>query len=318
MVWYFQKGVFQQMKQKWIALMAAVTLAVSMLVPFNALAATSETKNPINEKLGVPIVVYGANLSADEKEKVKTALRVDQESEIDEITISGEDLAKYIKDSNPSSRMYSSAKITRQDEGKGLVISIVTPENITQVTSEMYASAMLTAGIEDAIVEIAAPKPVTGHSALVGIYKAYEVKTGETLDIERTDVANDELSVATSLAESAGISDQQVADLLTQVKQAIAENKPETKEEVQKIVEEQLDKLQINLSDKDRQLLIDLMDRISKLDIDFSKLSSQLSDLSAKFEEKFGTLFEDQGFWQSVKNFFQNMMDTISTWFSKE
>ena len=62
----------------------------------------------------------------------------------------------------------------------------------------MYANAMLTAGIEDAIVEVAAPKAVTGHSALVGIYKAYEVTTGETLDIERTDVANEELSVATS------------------------------------------------------------------------------------------------------------------------
>ena len=42
---------------------------------------------------------------------------------------------------------------------------------------------MLTAGVEDAIVEIAAPKKVTGHSALVGIYKAYEV-SGETLDTD--------------------------------------------------------------------------------------------------------------------------------------
>lgn len=209
------------MKQKWISLVAALVLIFSVLVPMGASAATTEQKNPINEKLGVPIVVYGSNLSADEKEKVKTALRVANESEVDEITISGQDLAKYIKDSNPSSRMFSSAKITRQDVGKGLTISIVTPENITQVTSEMYASAMLTAGIEDAIVEIAAPKPVTGHSALVGIYKAYEVKTGETLDIERTDVANDELSVATSLAESAGISDEQVAELLTQIKKQL-------------------------------------------------------------------------------------------------
>ena len=306
------------MKQKWISLVAALVLIFSVLVPMGVSAATTEQKNPINEKLGVPIVVYGSNLSADEKEKVKTALRVANESEVDEITISGQDLAKYIKDSNPSSRMFSSAKITRQDVGKGLTISIVTPENITQVTSEMYASAMLTAGIEDAIVEIAAPKPVTGHSALVGIYKAYEVKTGETLDIERTDVANDELSVATSLAESAGISDEQVAELLTQIKKAIAENKPASKEEVQQIVEDQLEKLQINLSDTDRQLLVDLMDRISNLNIDFSKLSSQLSDLSAKFEEKFGAILEDEGFWQSVKNFFNNLIDTISSWFSKE
>ena len=40
------------------------------------------------------------------------------------------------------------------------------------------------------------------------------------------------------------------------------------------------------------------MDRISNLNIDFSKLSSQLTDLSAKFEEKFGALLEDEGFWQ--------------------
>ena len=312
---HFEGG--QNMKQKWIALVAVFALMISIVLPFNASAATT-AKNPINEKLGVPIVVYGSNLSADEKAVVKTALRVDKEAEVDEITISGQDLAKYIKDSNPSARMFSSAKITRQDEGKGLVISIVTPENITQVTSEMYASAMLTAGIEDAIVEIAAPKPVTGHSALVGIYKAYEVKTGETLDIERTDVANDELSVATSLAESAGVTDEQVAELLTQIKKVIAENKPATKEEVQKIVEDQLEKFQINLSDKDRQLLVDLMDRISNLNIDFSKWSDQLSDLSTKFNEKFGAILEDEGFWQSVKNFFNSLIDTISSWFSKE
>lgn len=313
---YFEGGII--MKQKWIALVAALVLMLSIVMPVSTFAATTETKNPINEKLGVPIVVYGGNLSADEKETVKIALRVDKETEVDEITITGQDLAKYIKDSNPSSRMFSSAKITRQDEGKGLTISIVTPENITQVTSEMYASAMLTAGIEDAIVEIAAPKPVTGHSALVGIYKVYEAKTGETLDIERTDVANDELSVATSLAESAGVTDEQVAELLTQIKQVIAENKPESKEEVQQIVEEQLAKFQINLSDADRQLLVDLMDRISNLNIDFSKWSDQLSDLTAKFDEKFGAILEDEGFWQSVKNFFNNLIDTVSSWFSKE
>ena len=306
------------MKQKWIALFAVVALLFSSAFPMSTFAADTATKKPIDEKLGVPIVVYGSNLSNEEKEHVKTALRVEQESEIDEITISGQDLAKYIKDSNSSSRMYSSAKITRQDKGKGLTISVVTPENITQVTSEMYASAMLTAGIEDAIVEIAAPKPVTGHSALVGIYKAYEVKTGETLNIERTDVANDELSVATSLAETAGVSDEKVAELLTEIKRVIAETKPASKEEVQMIVEEQLAKFQINLSDKDRQLLVDLMDRISNLNIDFGKLSSQLSDLSSKFEEKFGAILEDEGFWQSVKNFFSNLIDTLSSWFAKE
>ncbi len=168
------------------------------------------------------------------KSPLKKSLKVKEEPEIEEITVSGEDLVKYIKDSNSSSRMYSSAKITRKNAGEGLVIEIVTPSNITQVTSEMYANAMLTAGIEDATVQVAAPKAVTGHSALVGIYKAYEVTTGETLDIDRTDVANEELSVATTLAKSAGVDDAKVAELLTEIKKDIAELKPATREDVEK------------------------------------------------------------------------------------
>ncbi|MCP1146292.1 DUF1002 domain-containing protein [Lysinibacillus endophyticus] len=304
------------MKQRWLSLVAVFALLFSVIIPASSFAATNETDvKAINEKLGVPIVVYGANLSEQEKETVKVALQVDKEAEVDEITVSGEDLVKYIKNSNASSRMYSSAKITRQDAGKGLIISIVTPDNITEVTSEVYANAMLTAGIEDAVVEIAAPKPVTGHSALVGIYKAYEVKTGETLDIERTDVANDELSVATQIAQNANISDEKIAELLTGIKKQIAELDPATKEEVEQIVKDQLAALNIQLSEQDRQLLVDLMDRISKLDIDFSKLSEQLTDLTTAFEEKFGDVLKDEGFWNSVKNFFNNLIETISSWF---
>ena len=302
------------MKMKWTKMLAVVVLALGVMVPATGLAAV-DSKKAIDEKLGVPIVVYGANLSEAEKESVKKSLKVDEEPEIEEITVSGTDLAKYITDSNSSSRMYSSAKITRKDAGEGLVIEIVTPENITQVTAEMYANAMLTAGIEDATVQVAAPKAVTGHSALVGIYKAYEVTTGETLDMERTDVANEELSVATSIAKSSGIDDAKVAELLTEIKKDIAELQPVTREEVQKIVEDQLSKLEINLSEQDRQLLVDLMDKISNLNIDFSKWSEQLNDISNTLQEKFGALMENEGFWEGVKNFFANLKEAISSWF---
>lgn len=302
-------------------MLVATMLVFGVLAPTTGFAADNTTPdnatpNAIDEKLGVPIVVYGANLSEAEKDSVKKSLKVNENPEVEEITVSGNDLAKYIKDSNASSRMYSSAKITRKDAGKGLVIEIVTPSNITQVTSEMYANAMLTAGIEDATVQVAAPKAVTGHSALVGIYKAYEVTTGKTLDIERTDVANEELSVATTIADSAGVDDAKVAELLTEIKKQIAELKPATREDVEKIVQEQLDKLEINLSEQDRQLLVDLMDKISKLDIDFSKWSEQLNDISNTIQEKFGSLMEDEGFWTSVKNFFADLKDTVSTWFN--
>ena len=291
-----------------LTMMMAAVLAIGISVP----AAVHAEDPVIDEKLGVPIVVYGANLSDAEKESVKISLGVAKEAEVEEISVDGSDLVKYIKDGNSKARMYSSAKITRRDAGKGLVISIVTPDNITQVTSEIYATAMLTAGIEDAVVEVAAPKKVTGHSALVGIYKAYEV-TGEKLDTERTDVANDELNLATKFAKETGVDSDKVAELLTEIKKQIAEKNPATKEEVEKIVTEQMKKLNINLSDADRQLLIDLMDRIRNLDIDFNKLSEQLSDMTSKIKETLGDI--DPGFWESVKEFFANLFESIQSWF---
>lgn len=267
----------------------------------------------IDEKLGVPIVVYGANLSDAERASVRTSLQVEKEAEVEEIYVDGNDLVKYIPDGDRNARMYSSAKITRQDAGKGLVIKIVTEENITQVTADMYGTAMLTAGIEDAVVEVASPKKVTGHSALTGIYKAYEV-SGEVLDTERTDVANDELNLATKFAEDAGIDQDKVSELLTEIKKEISDRKPATKEEVEEIVSEQLKKLNIELSDADRQLLIDLMDKIRGLDIDFGKLSEQLSDFSSKIKDKLGEI--DPSFWEKVKEFFSNIANSIKSWFN--
>jgi len=290
-----------------LAMIIAVALAFGFVLP-----EATNAESVINEKLGVPIVVYGANLSDAEKESVSKSLGVDKEAEVEEITIDGNDLIKYIKDGDSKARMYSSAKITRQDGGKGLVISIVTEDNITQVTPEMYANAMLTAGIEDAIVEVASPKKVTGHSALVGIYKAYEV-TGEKLDTDRTDVANDELNLATKLSEDVGVDSDKVSELLTEIKKEIAEKNPATKEEVEQIVSEQLAKLNIELSPADRQLLIDLMDKIRSLDIDFSKLSTQLGDMSDKIRDKLGDI--DPGFWDKVQEFFANLVESVKSIF---
>lgn len=273
----------------------------------------AQANTVINEKLGVPIVVYGSNLSDSEKAEVRKSLEVDKEAEVEEIYVAGSDLVKYIPDGDGRARMYSSAKITRQEAGKGLVIKIVTENNITQVTADMYGNAMLTAGIEDAVVEVASPKRVTGHSALVGIYKAYEV-SGEVLDTERTDVANDELNLATKFAEDAGINGDKVSELLTEIKKEIADKNPATKEDVEKIVAEQLKKLNIELSEADRQLLIDLMDKIRNLDIDFGKLSDQLADMSSKIKDKLGEV--DPAFWDKVKEFFSNIMTSIKSWFN--
>lgn len=272
---------------------------------------TPDKVQAVSEMLEDPIVVYGGNLSDSQKEEVKRLLEVNSD-EMTEMEVTGEDIAYYI-DGDPNSNMYSSVKITQKDEGHGIVVNIITADNITKVTSEMYSNALLTAGVENALVEVASPIPVTGHSALTGIYKAYD-EGGAELNEDRMEVANEELSLSTELADK-GISEEKVAELMTEIKKAIAEQNPATKEDIEQIVSEQLDKLEISLSEEDRQLLIDLFEKMRNLDIDFDKVRSQLEDLTNTIRDRLGELDIDEGFWDKVMNFLKNLFDSIASFF---
>ncbi|MFD1019175.1 DUF1002 domain-containing protein [Thalassobacillus hwangdonensis] len=290
-----------------------VLLAVMMFagIAVNQVAyASTDGGEGINEKLGVPIVVYGDTLTEEQEAEVRELLEVGSDEAIDEYRVNGQDIANYI-DGNPDSRMYSSVKITPREKGEGLEVNLVTPDNITQVTKEMYANALLTAGVEDAKVDVASPVKVTGHSALTGIYKAYDVQ-GVKLDEDRMGVASEELDVATKLAEQAGIDKEKVSELFTEIKKEIAAQDPATKEEVEQIVDEKLKSLNIELSPEDRQLLTDLFDKIRSLDINFDALQKQLDEITSGIKD----LVNDEGFWNSIINFFKSIFQAIADLFN--
>ncbi|WP_208592219.1 DUF1002 domain-containing protein [Gracilibacillus suaedae] len=289
-------------------MLIVVTLIGLAIAPF-AFASDGDD-NVIDEKYGKPKLVLGEALSDSQKDTVRNLLNATNPDQVDEYIVTAEDLVNFIG-GDPGSNMYSSAKITRKDEG-GVVVNVVNPENITEVTNEMYANALLTAGVENAVIEVASPLKVSGHSALTGIYKAFNVD-GESLDQDRMEVANEELDVATDLAEEAGIDQEKVSELLSEIKREISEQNPATKEDVERIVSEQLDQLNIELSPEDREMLTNLFEKMRDLNIDFGKVTDQLEsivgDLKGKLEEVTGG--DTEGFWQEVKNFFQNLLDSI-------
>ncbi|AVR00669.1 hypothetical protein OBCHQ24_17180 [Oceanobacillus iheyensis] len=290
-----------------LMLITLFMLGTSVQVMADSGASDSDS---INEKLGAPIVVYGDTLSESQREEVRSLLKVADATAVQEYNVTGEDIANYIN-GDVHSNMYSSAKIVRQEEGNGLTINIVTPENITEVTKEMYANALLTAGVENATVDVASPVKVSGHSALTGIYKAYDVE-GEELDKERMELASDELDVATDLAEKEGMDQEKVSELLAEIKKMIAEQNPATKEEVEQIVEDQLSKLNITLSDADRQMLVDLFNRMRDLNINFDQVKNQLEDIASTIKDKADELGLDEGFWEKVGNFFREIFQSLS------
>jgi uncharacterized protein YpuA (DUF1002 family) len=299
--------------KKWISSILVILLVMGIVQPAMA-SDNDKQEESINEKFGVPIVVYGETLSDQQKKAVQDELGIDENTDVEEFTVTGEDLVKYIEGENRNARMFSSAKITRQEKGKGLNVEIVTPDQITEVTESMYANALLTAGVENADVEVASPVKVSGHSALTGIYKAYDV-SGEQLDSVRMEVANEELNVATELAKDAGIDKEKVSELLTEIKKEIAEQDPATKEEVEQIVEQKLKSMNIELSPEDRQLLIDLFDKIRSLDINFDNVQQQLEDLTKDIQTTIKDLVNDESFGQKVSDFFTSLLDAIAELF---
>lgn len=292
---------------RYVKMVTIFVLIIGLITSFTA--PVYATDKGINEKFGVPIIVYGDTLSDTQKKEVSELLEVTDPKAVKEYTVTGEDIAEYI-DGDPNSRMYSSAKITREEKGKGLTINIVTPKNITQVSSEMYANALLTAGVENATVDVASPVKVSGHSALTGIYKAYD-EEGEKLDKERMELANEELGIATKLTDENGLSQEKVSELLTEIKKAIADQNPATKEDVEKIVQEQLDKLGISLSEADRQMLTDLFNKMRDLNINFDEVKNQLDDIASTVKDKLGELVNNEGFWNKAENFFKNFFNMI-------
>ncbi|MBT2641314.1 DUF1002 domain-containing protein [Bacillus sp. ISL-41] len=299
---------------KFTALISLIAFVIGGAA-FPVLASNDNDEEVINEKYGPPIVVYGEALSDQQKDEVRNLLGVKDSSKVKEIVVTGKDLVTYI-DGDEHSNMFSSAKITRKDTGEGLVINQVTPENITEVTDEMYANALLTAGIEDAIVDVASPVKVTGHSALVGIYKAYDEGEGTSLDKDRTEVANQELNLATRLAKKEGLDQDKVSELLTEIKKEIAAQNPATKEEIEKIIDEKLKSLEIQLSPEDRQLLVDLFNKMRDLNINFDNVKTQLENLSTDIQKRIEEAVGDKGFLESVSNFFKELIDSIKSIFS--
>jgi len=294
-------------------LITPIIMLISFILPMNEVTYAAEISDELVDE---PIVVYGANLTAEQKEEVRRLLEAESNME-NEFTVTGEDIHKYIG-GDPNSRMFSSVKITPKKDGHGIVVNIVTPDRITEVTSEMYSNALLTAGVENALIEVAAPKPVTGGSALSGIYKAYDA-VGAELDQDRMEVANEELDLTTKLSEKDGLSQDTVTELMTEIKKAIADQNPATREDIEQIIQEQLEKLEISLSEEDRQLLIDLFEKMRELNIDFGKVKEQLEELTSVIKDRLGdiNINLDEGFWDKVKNFFNDLIDKISAMFNQ-
>ena len=120
------------------------------------------------------------------------------------------------------------ANVREINAGKGVKVKIITEDNITKITSNQYANAAITAGVSDVEIDVASVSKVTGESALTGVYKALEAN-GETLDLDRTQVAQDELETTNEIAENnadnSNFDSGRLDQAMVEIKQELAEIK---------------------------------------------------------------------------------------------
>jgi uncharacterized protein YpuA (DUF1002 family) len=126
-----------------------------------------------------------------------------------------------------SERAISSALVTCEPQGSGVHVHT---DNITDIPAATYANALVTAGIADAAVIVAAPPatPMTGETALVGVLRAYpHCHGGEAIPANRLRLAYDQLRLTRALAQATNDWDRAAAAVLRATQQAITAARPE-------------------------------------------------------------------------------------------
>ena len=244
----------------------------------------------------LPYVALGADLNSEQRATVLKLLGI-TESDLTHDTVvtvtnaeEHEYLDSYVSSSVIGTRALSSCKVLEEGKGHGITVEI---HNITYVTPAMYENALATAGMRNASVVVAGPVPISGTAALVGAMKAYAQMHGTPISPELIDSATDELVTTGELADSLGDSEE-AAELIAALKQVIAENDLATKEDINRAIEEVAGKLQISLSEEDRQLILDLMEKLSALDLDADNLAEQARGIYSELQQR-GFSLSDYG-----------------------
>ena len=321
------------MRKKIFLTSAAVLLAFTAI---SSVHAATDVQKVIDETYVQPEYVLGSSLNEEQKNQTLKKLGYNSSTDTKELkTMTPNIYSKIMNVANDSSlQLFSSAKIQKLGDKSPLEVKIETPENITKVTQDMYRNAAVTLGVEHAKITVAAPIPVTGESALAGIYYSLEAN-GAKVPQANKDLAQEELKALSDInaenKDKNGFDANKLNVALADIKSGLAKAKESkgnlTEEDVRKIVEDTLKNYKLDqvITGNQINIIINFALNLSKSDIlsnaDFTKT---LNDLKQSIVSQAGDSFkninlnfdadkalEDGGnflssLWQAIVNFFKS------------
>ena len=267
-----------------------------------------------------PVLALGADLTEDQKAIVfsEMGITAEQAASYQTVYITNDMEHQYLDEALGASvvgtRSLSSVLLIPQESGSGLSVET---HNISYCTISMYRNALLTAGVADAKVIVAAPSSISGTAALIGAVKAYEAYSGEPVTDEALEVATDELVLTGDLMDELNNLDpDQVSDMIAYLKQEIAERGLDDPEELENLVRQVAAEMEISLTDQQVSNIVDLLLKLGNLDIDANQLISQAKELYSRLESM-GIELDGEKVGNFITRFVSSIWDLIQSFLSE-
>ncbi|WP_176718876.1 DUF1002 domain-containing protein [Caloranaerobacter ferrireducens] len=256
------------------------------------------------------VVSIGEDLTEKQKNEILELFNVKDNVKIIKVTNSEERkyLGKYIDEKLIGTKAISSAYVKKLSNNEGISVETY---NITWVSKEMYMNALVTAGIKDAKVKVAAPYEVSGTAALTGIIKAFENATGNKIGEREKEVANEEIAKTGELGQKIG--KKQASQLIKEIKEEVVAKDLKEEDKIRKIVIKVSNELNIKLEKEEIDEIVKLMKDISELNLNLKEIKKQLKGISDKLNELSKENQEIKSLLERILEFLRKLFSDILT-----
>ncbi|GAA3630618.1 DUF1002 domain-containing protein [Lactobacillus hamsteri] len=314
----------------------AITFLTILLVSTVAFFSNFETKTVHADDDQTPVVTLGTSLTDSQKQgTIKTLTAPLNGSNYQTITVTGEDLVKYLNPSGDnfttSSGVWSSAMIQKTSSGSGINVKILDyngKNNITAITANQYKNAALTAGITDANIYVTSAIPIDGSGALAGVYAAY-AKNGNALNQSQVNAAQDEMNTLSGITKENknkdGYTDAQLNNAVAGAKNDMAKiGNNISDSQIRDIVNNQIkinhlgDTINNNQKNQIVNILIEIRDSGALKNGHFKEqaaaLSQRIQNSAKGIFDKLNTPENQnalQQLWNSIVNFFSHLFGGV-------
>lgn len=254
------------------------SLATSLLAALLALLVAAVPSGGVAAEEGPTVITVGESNDPAQVAELLAYFGAEDEDAVVTVTVAetAEAMAG-IYDLSGVDTAYSSTALTCGERGDGLSVST---RNIEVGTPSLYAMALLTAGIDDATLVVAAPdeEPALGMTALTGVFLTWDLADCGTAatDPGRQELALEELALTAAIGEALGEPDGvgRATRTVLAVQRAVVQDGITDADAIDEIVGKQAAAEEIDIPDAERAQLVDLMARLAEADLDWGTFAN--------------------------------------------